>query len=47
MGVLPRQAGRSGTSAGVTEAGESAGRAGDTVSGRVPRQFVIRVEPTA
>jgi len=37
MGVLPRQTGRSGTSAGVTEAGQG--------TGRVPRQFVIRVEP--
>jgi hypothetical protein len=36
------QAGRTGTVAGPTETSE---RAGEPVSGPVPRQFVIRVEP--
>jgi hypothetical protein len=49
MGVLHReqapateQAGRTGTVAGPIEASE---RAGEPVSGPVPRQYVIRVEP--
>jgi hypothetical protein len=45
MGVLPRQTGRSGTSAGLTGAGQGTGRAGAAPTGRVPRQFVVREEP--